>query len=285
MERPGLLQPCAQSAPLRQAVVAEHGGHFPRRPQRWPRCRALAAPRRQRLQRFALGSAQPFWMPTSTACSHVCWPLRTTLAQAAMKKPCGRWPKQLLPDRVHTMPRYTQGLMGCGATVCCRASPLASQCPLQPVAKRRSQATRPSATRSRHATQTQSQAWWLLCAARQQPALGLQRRPRTRRCHAMSGRACSAHSVYASAQALEDGLGQSASWQALCCHASARIWPALAACADAPRFVLAPGGGGLAGGRATRWVRLCQGRGAGLRAGLPPLGLPAPVRKLMLEAF
>ncbi len=43
-----------------QAVMASTRGNFRAAPQCWPRCRALAAPRRRRLRRFALRSGRHF---------------------------------------------------------------------------------------------------------------------------------------------------------------------------------------------------------------------------------
>jgi A/G-specific adenine glycosylase len=60
------------------------------------------------------------------------WDLTTTCLWLRMSVHCGTIATRLLPaaDLVDAMPRYTQGLMDLGATVCLRATPTALLCPV-----------------------------------------------------------------------------------------------------------------------------------------------------------
>lgn len=86
---------------------------------------------------------------------------------------------QLLPTDglAHTMPRYTQGMMDLGATVCLPRQPLCGACPVCGMCEaRRTGTTRIYPVRTRNLKRS-SESVWLLWARTQADAVWLQRRP------------------------------------------------------------------------------------------------------------
>jgi hypothetical protein len=106
VERPGLLQPCAQPAPL----CAGRGGRcmagrFPRKlPRCCKHCRALAALLPRPLRRFVLASAWPSWMATSSAYWRAHWGLTKTCLWLRTSARCGQLPPICCPLLPQTMP-------------------------------------------------------------------------------------------------------------------------------------------------------------------------------------
>src|SRR5256885_9585097 len=87
--------------------------------------------------------------------------------------------QQLCPteDLQQAMPRYTQGLMDLGATICTPRKPSCLVCPLQPqcrAARFGNPENYPVRTRK---LKRSSEAWWLLIAVDGQGRVWLERRP------------------------------------------------------------------------------------------------------------
>lgn len=101
------------------------------------------------------------------------------LAQQANQQDLWNAATRMLPDTdlVQSMPRYTQGMMDLGATVCLARQPLCTVCPVQPqcVAYRRG---RPQdyPVRSRQLKRS-AESVWLLCARTSDDAIWLRKRP------------------------------------------------------------------------------------------------------------
>lgn len=86
---------------------------------------------------------------------------------------------ELLPrrDLSRTMPRYTQGMMDLGATVCLARQPLCLVCPLSDGCEARRRGTPASFPVLTRKLKRSSQSVWLLWARTTQAAVWLQRRP------------------------------------------------------------------------------------------------------------
>lgn len=160
-------------------IASEHGGQFP----------SNAA---------SLATLPGIGRSTAAAIASFCFGERAAILDANVKRvltrvlaygedlSCSRNEKalwtlaeQLLPtENLHEqMPRYTQGLMDLGAAVCVPRNPLCLVCPLHTVccaARQGNPQSYPVKTRKiRRSTQT----WWLLVLRDAQGRLWLQRRP------------------------------------------------------------------------------------------------------------
>ena len=101
------------------------------------------------------------------------------LAQAAQERALWQHAQDLLPTQQldESMPRYTQGVMDLGATVCLARKPQCERCPLAElcVARREGQPERyPVKTRKLKRT---TQSLWLLWAQTRDGAVWLRQRP------------------------------------------------------------------------------------------------------------
>ena len=162
-----------------KAVMAEHGGAFPRSAE-------------------VLATLPGIGRSTAAAIASFCFGERAAILDANVKRVLTRvlafgedlsssrnekvlWAmaEDLLPtqDLQHSMPRYTQGLMDLGATICLPRNPSCLVCPLQAdcrAAQRGNPQDYPVKTRK---TKRGSQAWWLLVLRDVGGNLCLQRRP------------------------------------------------------------------------------------------------------------
>lgn len=162
-----------------KAVVAEHGGEFPRRAE-------------------VLATLPGIGRSTAAAIASFCFAERVAILDANVKRVLTRvlaygedlsssrnekalWAiaETLLPhqDLHEAMPRYTQGLMDLGATICQPRNPSCLVCPLQAqcgAAKQGNPQSYPVKTRK---TKRSSQAWWLLVLRDAVGNVCLQRRP------------------------------------------------------------------------------------------------------------
>ena len=159
-----------------QAVVRDHGGHFPSRAE-------------------ALALLPGIGRSTAAAIAAFCFGERVAILDGNVKRVLGRvlafggdlavpaqeralWAAAttLLPEAAADMPDYTQGLMDLGATVCASRSPQCLLCPLQARCCAR-QEGQPEAypVRTRKLKRHQRQSWllWLTCGE----SVWLQRRP------------------------------------------------------------------------------------------------------------
>jgi A/G-specific adenine glycosylase len=167
------LHSCAQQ------VVASHAGSFPR-------------------DALTLATLPGIGRSTAAAISSLCFGERVSILDANVKRVITRvlafdadlastaneralWSaaEVLLPvkDLCTAMPRYTQGMMDLGATVCVPKNPACGDCPVQGFCKARAQgdATRyPVRTRK---LKRSSQSIWLLWAHTQEGAVWLAKRP------------------------------------------------------------------------------------------------------------
>ena len=167
------LHACAQQ------VVALHGGVFPRTAQ-------------------ALQTLPGIGRSTAAAVAAICFGERVAildgnvkrvltrvlaygqdLAQAAHERALWALATDVLPqeDLARTMPRYTQGVMDLGATVCATRKPQCDVCPLASLCVAHQQGNPldyPVKTRKLKRT---TQSIWLLCATNRKGDVWLSRRP------------------------------------------------------------------------------------------------------------
>lgn len=261
-----------------KAVVAEHGGAFPRSAE-------------------VLATLPGIGRSTAAAIASFCFGERAAILDANVKRVLTRvlafgedlsssrnekvlWAmaEDLLPtqDLQHSMPRYTQGLMDLGATICLPRNPSCLVCPLQAdcrAAQRGNPQDYPVKTRK---TKRGSQAWWLLVLRDAQGNLCLQRRPSSGGDTGIWAGLFSPP-VYAGAEALNTQLA------ALGVQVQARQdWPAQLHVLTHRDLFLHPVVVDVAGVQPALDVQ-----DAGWQwhspAAWPQLGLPAPVRKLLQD--
>jgi len=169
----------------------------------------------------------------------------------------------LLPhdDLAVAMPRYTQGLMDLGATVCLARNPSCLLCPLREtcIGHRSGDPLRfPVKTRK---LKRSAESWWLLWARDAQGRVWLERRPDA---GVWAGLFCLP--VFASREALGvaaqgDGVEDLPAFLHVLTHKDLYLHP-----------VLVPWSEGAAPGANGQWVEAAR---------WPEFGLPAPVRKLL----
>ena len=175
----------------------------------------------------------------------------------------------LLPrrDLVRSMPRYTQGMMDLGATVCLARQPLCLLCPLADMCEACSMGTPelfPVMTRK---LKRSSQSVWLLWARTREAAVWLQRRPTP---GVWAGLYCmpwfdSREELVASVpRPYRTALCDMAAFKHVLTHKDLHLHPVQ---------VLLPGDAGS--GPDGQWFGPGQ---------WPALGLPAPVRRVLLQA-
>ena len=185
--------------------------------------------------------------------------------------------EELLPthDLHSAMPRYTQGLMDLGATLCLPRNPSCLVCPLQPKCRAAQQGNPQSFPVKTRKTKRSSQAWWLLVLRDAAGHICLQRRPSSGGETGIWAGLFSPQ-VYASAEALNAGLAalnltvlERCDWPAqlhVLTHRDLFLHPVLVDVAGIQPVISAEAMAGGAWQAAHAW---------------PLLGLPAPVRKLL----
>jgi len=257
-----------------KAVVAEHGGQFPRSAQ-------------------VLTTLPGIGRSTAAAIASFCFAERVAILDANVKRVLTRvlaygedlsssrnekalWQlaEDLLPthDLHNTMPRYTQGLMDLGATLCVPRNPSCLVCPLHAQCRAVQHGNPQNYPVKTRKTKRSAQAWWLLVLRDAAGHVCLQRRPSSGGDTGIWAGLFSPP-VYAS-------LGEAeASLQSLNLHAVAREdWPAQLHVLTHRDLFLHPVVVDVAGVqpaiRATDWSWQSA-------AAWPQLGLPAPVRKLL----
>ncbi|MFZ9573950.1 MAG: A/G-specific adenine glycosylase [Limnohabitans sp.] len=160
-----------------QAVVAQHGGEFPR-------------------HAHVLQTLPGIGRSTAAAIASLCFEERIAildgnvkrvltrvlafeqdLAKSAAEKALWALAQSMLPEHGRDMPAYTQGVMDLGATVCTRTQPRCPACPVRPLcqAHQRNETDRfPIKTRT---LRRSSQSWWWLLAVNPRGEVMLVKRP------------------------------------------------------------------------------------------------------------
>ena len=260
-----------------KAVVAEHAGHFPHSAE-------------------VLATLPGIGRSTAAAIASFCFAERVAILDANVKRVLTRvlafgedlsssrnektlWAlaQELLPteDLHNAMPRYTQGLMDLGATICLPRNPSCLVCPLQAKCQAAQQGNPQSYPVKTRKTKRSSQAWWLLVLRDEAGHVCLQRRP-------SSGGETGIWAGLFSPPAFSSEEQLNASLQALPLQVRQRQdWPAQSHVLTHRDLFLHPVVVDVQGVLPSLEVPTNDHRSWHSRAAWPQLGLPAPVRKLL----
>jgi A/G-specific adenine glycosylase len=256
------LHACAQQ------VVAQHGGAFPRQAQVLQTLPGIGPSTAAAIASFCFGERVAIFDGNVKRVLSRVLAFGEDLSSAANERVLWDYARELLPARAlqENMPRYTQGLMYLGATVCLPRNPSCLICPVQQQC-----AAAAAGQPERYPVKTKklkrsAESLWLLHAQAGDGAVWLQKRPTP---GVWAGLYCLP--VFASRDALEDALPQAARRRLrdvqpfvhVLTHKDLHLHPVQA--------VLPPDWAGIEGA----WF----GQGE-----WPALGLPAPVRRLLQAA-
>ena len=162
-----------------QELVAQHGGAFPRSAQELRQLPGIGRSTAAALAAFCFGERAAILDGNVKRVLTRVFGIDDDLGQAAGERALWQLAERLLPqgDAQRAMPRYTQGLMDLGATVCTRRRPDCAACPLHSVcvAARSGDAERYPVKRRR--VQRSRVALWLLHATDARGRVWLQQRP------------------------------------------------------------------------------------------------------------
>jgi len=248
-----------------QAVVQRHGGAFPRTAAELQALPGIGPSTAAAISSFCFGERAAILDGNVKRVLTRVLAYGDDLSSAANERKLWDMARELLPTRAlhESMPRYTQGLMDIGATVCLPRNPSCLICPVEPVCAA-ARAGQPEAypVKTRKLKRS-AESLWLLHAQAGDGAVWLQKRPTP---GVWGGLYCLP--VFGSRDALADALPL----------------PVRAKLRDAPAFLhvlthkdlhLHPVQADLPGS----WQGM-DGGWFGPQA-WPQLGLPAPVRKLL----
>lgn len=251
-------------------VVAVHGGEFPRSAAELAKLPGIGRSTAAAIASFCFGERVAILDGNVKRVLTRLLAFDSDLALAANERELWDRAQTLLPP-VHAsedMPSYTQGLMDLGATVCTSRNPLCLLCPVDAICGA-SQRGRPQdfPVRTRKLKRS-AQSLWLLHARRQDGSVWLERRPQQ---GIWAGLYCLP--VFESRDQLAAALPHRA-------RAGLRDDPAFLHVLTHKDLYLHPVGARLAS------TALSTVRGAWFDAARwTELGLPAPIRKLLLAAL
>lgn len=265
------LHQCART------VMALHGGAFPRSAQMLASLPGIGRSTAAAIASFCFGERAAILDANVKRVLTRVLAYGEDLSSSRNEKALWQMAEQLLPtqDLVTSMPRYTQGLMDLGATVCLPRNPSCLVCPLQGQCRAAQQGNPQSYPVKTRKTKRSTQAWWLLVLRDAAGHVCLQRRPSS---GAETGIWAGLFSppVYASGQALHAALAalpvsvQACSeWPAqlhVLTHRDLFLHPVVVDVAGNTPQLLMPETDSWVWQSAQDW---------------PQLGLPAPVRKLL----
>jgi len=249
-----------------RAVVDAHGGEFPRRAQALQTLPGIGRSTAAAIASFCFGERVAILDGNVKRVLTRVLGFDGDLANASNEKQLWEHATGLLPRRdvAEAMPRYTQGLMDLGATVCTSRSPSCLLCPVQDMCVAlREGAPEDYPVKSRKLKRS-AQSLWLLLARSRSGAIWLEKRPSA---GIWGGLYCPP--VFESREALAAALPENAhgalreetSFVHVLTHKDLHLHPVSAAL---PKAALSRAGGNWFGH--SEW---------------PALGLPAPVRKLL----
>ena len=170
------LHQCAQK------VVAEFGGEFPRSAEQLATLPGIGRSTAAAIASFCFGERAAILDANVKRVLTRVMAYGADLARPAAERALWQAATELLPEGdtallQREMPRYTQGLMDLGATVCVPRRPLCLLCPVADVCQALAEG-RPEAYPVRTKTLKRSaESWWLLLLRDPQGRVLLQRRP------------------------------------------------------------------------------------------------------------
>lgn len=161
-----------------QAVVAEHGGAFPRSAAQLAELPGIGRSTAAAIAAFCFGERAAILDGNVKRVLTRALGFDSDLAEARQERRLWALAEALLPERGADMPAYTQGLMDLGATVCLARKPNCLLCPLQALcmAQREGQPER-YPVKTRRLKRTSREHWWLWLEW--QGRVWLQQRPAT----------------------------------------------------------------------------------------------------------
>jgi A/G-specific adenine glycosylase len=247
-------------------VVGVHGGEFPRSAQLLQTLPGIGRSTAAAIASFCFGERVAILDGNVKRVLTRVLGFDADLANASNEKKLWHHATGLLPRRgiAQAMPRYTQGLMDLGATVCTSRNPSCLLCPVQDLCVAlREGAPEDYPVKSRKLKRS-AQSLWLLLARSRNGAIWLEKRPST---GIWGGLYCPP--VFESREALaaalppdsQSALREETSFVHVLTHKDLHLHPVSAAL---PKAALPHGAGSWFG-----------------HAEWPALGLPAPVRKLL----
>ena len=249
-----------------QQVVAQHGGEFPQTAVELATLPGIGRSTAAAIASFCFGERAAILDGNVKRVLTRLLGFSKDLALAAGERELWAQAEALLPAAAlgESMPRYTQGLMDLGATLCLQRSPQCLLCPVQDLCTARAQGrTQDYPVRTRKLKRS-SQSLWLLYAKSADGSVWLEKRPET---GIWSGLYCLP--VFESRDELASALPQQA-------RSGLRDEPAFVHVLTHKDLHLHPVGVQLASSV------LQNDRAAWYHSGKwPALGLPAPIRKLL----
>ena len=251
-------------------IVDVHGGNFPRSAQVLQTLPGIGRSTAAAIASFCFGERAAILDGNVKRVLTRVLGFDADLAVAANERNLWTHAEALLPNRGvrEAMPRYTQGLMDLGATICLSRKPSCLLCPVRGLcAAQREGAPERYPVKTRKLKRS-AQSLWLLVARANDGAVWLQKRPDT---GVWGGLYCVP--LYASRDALDAALPRiapalasvrnEASFVHVLTHKDLHLHPVSA---QLDRCAISNENGGWFG--AEEWARL---------------GLPAPVRRLLME--
>ncbi|WP_310626376.1 A/G-specific adenine glycosylase [Limnohabitans sp.] len=252
-----------------QEVVALHGGVFPRSAESLQTLPGIGRSTAAAVASLCFGEPIAILDGNVKRVLTRYLGFKENLASSRVEKELWAIAQTLLPqcDVTQSMPRYTQGVMDLGATVCTPKKPQCGQCPVANacVAKREGQTENyPIKT---HELKRTSEQLWLLQAQTTNGDVWLMQRPQT---GVWAGLYCLP--VFQSFEALQAALPakyrvhlqEAAVFKHVLTHKDLHVHPVALTLPSPVKLGVSMGEG--------QWV---------LQADWPALGLPAPVRKLL----
>lgn len=254
-----------------QAVVAEHGGEFPRSAAALERLPGIGASTAAAIAAFCFGERISIVDGNVRRVLSRLLAFGGDLSASGPQRALWDLAQSLLPQQPShdDMVAYTQGLMDLGAGPCSRSRPACDRCPVSTLcAARAAQSVDRFPVKTRRIAR-RHESWWLLVVRRNGPSSGmevwLERRPPRgiwAGLHCVPVHADEASALSALGEAAANVQALPAIAHALT-HRDLRLHPLLVEL-EAPPTVVGDGGG--------QWVALSD---------LADHGLPAPVRQLL----
>jgi A/G-specific adenine glycosylase len=167
------LHRCAQD------VVALHGGEFPRNARLLQTLPGIGRSTAAAIASFCFGERAAILDGNVKRVLTRVLGYRADLAQAAGERALWGHAEALLPRRNlgDAMPRYTQGLMDLGATVCTARNPACPSCPVNGLCAARLEGTPEAYPVKSRKLKRSAESLWLLRARNRDGATWLERRP------------------------------------------------------------------------------------------------------------
>lgn len=250
-----------------QVVLAEHGGQFPRTAAQLAELPGIGRSTAGAIAAFCFAERVPILDANVRRVLTRALGFAADLAVAAHERQLWDAAQTLLPTQQldMAMPRYTQGLMDLGATVCSVRKPSCLLCPLSRECVALAQGTPENYPVKTRKLQRQAQSWWLLWLQDAQGRVYLQQRPNQ---GIWAGLYCLPVHESAAAVAQHPALPQARTVEHLpaflhvLTHRDLHLHPVRATLANTEALDTASG----------NWFSAEQ---------WPHLGLPAPIRKLL----